>query len=193
MAGPLVVLAVPTILLGVLIGWPPEGGLLHQWLEPVFAGSEKVLGHEQEAYQLLGIDGFLVGASVAVAVLGVIFAMRLFGFRIPLFGAEVQPRPATVERWTDRLRPLYRGSSHKWWFDDLNDLLFVRIGGVVARSLWWFDVHVIDGTVNGLGAITATSGREIRRIQTGRVQNYALGIALGLLVMAGSYLLIVGR
>ena len=28
---------------------------------------------------------------------------------------------------------------------------------------------------------------------TGRVQNYALGIAIGLIVMAGSYLVIAGR
>jgi hypothetical protein len=35
------------------------------------------------------------------------------------------------------------------------------------------------------------AGRNIRRVQTGRVQNYALGIALGLIVMAGSYLLLI--
>jgi hypothetical protein len=29
-------------------------------------------------------------------------------------------------------------------------------------------------------------------VQTGRVQNYALGIALGLIVMAGSYLILAG-
>ena len=52
---------------------------------------------------------------------------------------------------------------------------------------------VVDGTVNGIGALAGGTGRELRRIQTGRVQNYALGIALGLLVMAGSYLLLAGR
>jgi hypothetical protein len=30
----------------------------------------------------------------------------------------------------------------------------------------------------------------LRRVQTGRVQNYALGIALGLIVMAAGYLVI---
>ena len=34
-------------------------------------------------------------------------------------------------------------------------------------------------------------GRGLRLVQTGRVQNYALGIAIGLLVMAGSFLVIV--
>ncbi|MEJ7696776.1 MAG: NADH-quinone oxidoreductase subunit L [Candidatus Limnocylindrales bacterium] len=36
-------------------------------------------------------------------------------------------------------------------------------------------------------------GQGLRHVQTGRVQNYALGIALGLIVMAGSYLVLVGR
>jgi len=90
-------------------------------------------------------------------------------------------------------RFLYRASLNKWWFDDLNDLLFIRVGGRVAAACWWFDRVIVDGTVNATGAAAAWVGRELRRVQTGRVQNYALGIALGLIVMAGSYLVIVGR
>jgi NADH-quinone oxidoreductase subunit L len=59
--------------------------------------------------------------------------------------------------------------------------------------MWWFDREVVDGTVNAVGAITRGSGGLISRVQTGRVQNYALGIALGLIVMAASYLIIAGR
>jgi hypothetical protein len=47
--------------------------------------------------------------------------------------------------------------------------------------------------VNGVAALTQSTGRGIRRSQTGRVQNYALGIAAGLLVMAVSYLVVVAR
>ena len=90
-------------------------------------------------------------------------------------------------------RFLYRASLNKWWFDDLNDLLFIRIGGRVAAFLWWFDRTIVDGAVNGVGLVTRDAGGGLRRIQTGRVQNYALGIAIGLLVMAGSFLLIVGQ
>ncbi|MHB8458944.1 MAG: NADH-quinone oxidoreductase subunit L, partial [Candidatus Limnocylindrales bacterium] len=88
---------------------------------------------------------------------------------------------------------LYRASLNKWWFDDLYDLLFIRIGGRVAAAMWWFDRNVVDGAVNGIGTLTIGGGRELRRVQTGHVQNYALGIAVGLIVMAGSYLLIVGH
>ena len=67
------------------------------------------------------------------------------------------------------------------------------IGGRVAAFTWWFDAKVVDGIVNGIGSLTRRSGGGLARIQTGRVQNYALGIALGLIVMVGSYLMIAGR
>jgi NADH-quinone oxidoreductase subunit L len=71
--------------------------------------------------------------------------------------------------------------------------LFIVIGGRVANALWWFDRRVVDGTVNDLATSTVGVGRNLRRVQTGRVQNYALGIAIGLIVMAGSFLVLTSR
>jgi NADH-quinone oxidoreductase subunit L len=190
MTVPLILLAIPSALIGIAIGWPPENGLIHGWLEPVFHEAELVLGHVAAPFQVYGIDGFLIGLSVTVALIGLILAAWLFGFRVPLLGVETRPRPAIIERWTERFRPLYRASAAKWWFDDLNDLLFVRFGGAVASALWWIDVNIVDGAVNAVGRLTQRSGRQIRHIQTGHVQNYALGIALGLLVVAVSYLVV---
>ena len=93
---------------------------------------------------------------------------------------------------TARVPFLYRASLNKWWFDELNDLLFIKIGGRIADGLFWFDRNVVDGTVNGVGSTTIQAGKGLRQVQTGRVQNYALGIAVGLIVMAGSYLLLAG-
>ena len=188
---PLVLLAVPAALLGLAIGWPPDSGLVHQWLDPVFAQADQTLGVHQEAFQVFGVDGALLLVSVALATLGLVTAVRLFGLRLP--GRDVEPKPAVVEATTERLRPLYIASRNKWWFDDLYHGLFYVIGGVVARAAWWFDGHVVDGVVNGVGTLTVFSGREVRRIQTGRVQNYALGIAIGLLAMAVGLLVITAR
>jgi len=193
---PLILLAIPAALLGLALTWGgpplnPEGtGLLKGWLEPVFHASEEHLYGTPEAYQLFGIDGYLIIASVAVASIGLVVGIWLFGFfnargRQALVDRIVASNPAT--------RFLYRATLNKWWFDDLNDLLFIRIGGRVAAFLWWFDRTIVDGTVNGIGSVVQGMGGGLRQIQTGRVQNYALGIAIGLLVMAGSFLLIVGQ
>jgi NADH-quinone oxidoreductase subunit L len=185
---PLILLAIPTLFIGLAIGWPPENGLLHTWLSPIFAGSIALAGRTENAYSLFGIDGALVIGSVAVAAFGIALAWRFFG--VEFLGLRRSGRPEAVHAAAGRFAFLYRASLNKWWFDELYDLLFIRIGGVVANSLWWFDRTIIDGTVNGIGALTADAGRELRRVQTGRVQNYALGIAIGLIVMAGGYLVI---
>jgi NADH-quinone oxidoreductase subunit L len=188
MTGPLVVLAVPSVIIGAALGLPFGGGLINQWLEPVFHHAEELLGHSPEAFELLGIDGGLILVSTTVAVLGMVGGWYLFGFL-----DRYRPQEALVRAWTDRVRPLYTASYNKWYFDQLYELLFVKIGGLVAAALWWFDRAVIDGTVNGVASVTQSTGRSIRHIQTGRVQNYALGIAAGLIVMAIGFLVVVSR
>jgi NADH:ubiquinone oxidoreductase subunit 5 (subunit L)/multisubunit Na+/H+ antiporter MnhA subunit len=161
------------------------------WLEPVFAPGLELLHHEEAGFALFGIDGALILASVAVAVIGVVTAWRLFGAE--LGGLRWRPNPERVRQLTARVPFLYRASLNKWWFDDLYHLLFIVIGGRIAAFLWWFDRRVVDDTVNDVASTTVGAGKNLRRVQTGRVQNYAFGIALGLIVMAGSFLVLAGR
>ncbi len=191
MTVPLILLAIPSILLGLALGLPLGDSTLHHWLEPVFHDAVTALGHPEAEYQLFGIDGFLIGASVTVAALGVALAWKFFGVELP--GIRKAPEPEAVRSWSARVPFLYRASLNKWWFDELYDLLFIRIGGRIAAAMWWFDREIVDGAVNGIGVLTRQTGRGLSHVQTGRVQNYALGIAIGLLVMAGSYLLLAGR
>jgi len=191
MTVPLILLAIPSAILGLALGLPYGGSLIGGWLEPVFAEGQELLGHEEAAFAIAGIDGALILASVAVAAIGIALAWRLFGAE--LAGLRIGGQPERVRELTARVPFLYRASLNKWWFDDLNHLVFIVIGGRVAAATWWFDREVVDGTVNALGRVTLLSGRGLRQVQTGRVQNYALGIALGLIVMAGSYLILAGR
>jgi len=175
------------------LGLPLGDSRISGWLEPIFAEGEAILhaGAEESAYALFGIDGVLIIASVTIASVGMIIGWRLFGVAIgPL---RTPARPERVRDLAARVPFLYRASLNKWWFDDLYHLLFMVVGGRIAAAVWWFDREVVDGTVNAIGGATVGAGRGLRRVQTGRVQNYALGIALGLIVMAGSYLLLAAR
>jgi NADH-quinone oxidoreductase subunit L len=51
------------------------------------------------------------------------------------------------------------------------------------------DQGVIDGAVNGVAATVGAVGRQVRRIQTGFVRNYALTILSGATVMLFLFLL----
>ena len=86
--------------------------------------------------QLVGIDGVLILASVTVAAIGIAIAWRLFGVRWLVFRRDPDPaRVAAITAASAPTRFLYRASLNKWWFDDLNHLLFIELGGRVANLL----------------------------------------------------------
>ena len=186
MVAPLIILSVPTVLLGLILGIPPEGGLIHTWLEEVFAVAEQshagvlpgsIAAGDHHGFELFGVGGLLllIGASVAVA--GVLLARRWY-----------VERPGSAERFVERipfgLGPgMYRASVNRYYIDDIYQLVFARGGVLLANALWWFDAKVIDGAVNGSGWLARQIGGLLRKTQTGRVENYGLGIAAGLVVV----------
>jgi NADH-quinone oxidoreductase subunit L len=99
--------------------------------------------------------------------------------------------PQLPERLTQQWRRLYGLSFNKWYVDELYDKAFVRPTVEVAGLLWRrMDVAVIDKAVNGVAAGVALWSRSLRLIQSGEVQHYALGMALGAVVILGVYLLL---
>ena len=154
MTVPLILLAIPSVLLGIALGLPFGDSTIHRWLEPVFHHATEMLALPHEPYALFGIDGGLILASVTVAVIGLVLAWRYFG--VELGGLRLPARPELVREISARpgLSFLYRASLNKWWFDELYHLLFIVIGGRLAQAIWWFDREVVDGTVNGIGSST---------------------------------------
>jgi len=191
MVWPLVILAVPTALVGLLLGIPPEGGVIHSWLEEVFHSSEEagilagsIAAGEHHGFALFGFGGLLllIGASVGVA--GIWMAHRWY-VRDP----DAPKR--FVERIPFGLGPgMYAASVNKYYVDDLYQLVFARGGVLLGNVLWWFDAKVIDGAVNGAGWVAQRSGGLLRKVQTGRVENYGLGMAAGLVLVLLAYLVI---
>ena len=51
---------------------------------------------------------------------------------------------------------------------------------------------VIDGAVNGVASVVRVTGSKVRRLQTGYVRNYALGLAAGTVALL-TYVFIVAR
>jgi NADH-quinone oxidoreductase subunit L len=105
MTGPLILLAIPAVLLGLAIGFPPETGLLHQWLAPVFEHTIAAGGHTEAAYSFFGIDGALAIGTTALVAIAIVLAWRLFGVEIPALGLRSQPRPDQVRALSARPEP----------------------------------------------------------------------------------------
>ncbi len=177
MALPLVVLAIPTLALGALIGWPPEAGPIYDLLS-----KSKSLGIvvSEEAKNGLSTNT-LTGYAIAtiVAVLGISIAYVMYMRRNNL-----------AQTMSARFKPIYNLFLNKWYFDDLYQWAIINNVRRLGTALWWFDANIVDGAVNGLAGLVRLSGAGLRKVQTGFVQGYALAIALGLLALI-SYLWIV--
>ena len=55
---------------------------------------------------------------------------------------------------------------------------------IAGHAVQWFDHHVIDGFVDGLAEGYQLGATYLRRLQTGRVQGYAIGLFAGVIVIA---------
>jgi NADH-quinone oxidoreductase subunit L len=69
---------------------------------------------------------------------------------------------------------------HNWFHDKLITGVFLKITHFLANPI---DQLVIDGTVNGLGRLTAKASAGMRKWQTGYVRNYALVMLAGVIVI----------
>jgi NADH-quinone oxidoreductase subunit L len=92
--------------------------------------------------------------------------------------------PDLPDRLAQRWRTAYEWSLHKWYVDEAYDRSIVRPTFAAASELWKrVDVAVIDGAVNGVARAIAWGAWFLRLLQSGQTQHYALGMALGAVVI----------
>jgi NADH-quinone oxidoreductase subunit L len=176
MVGPVVLLAGLAVVGGLLdlpfrrIEW------LDQWLEPVFA----------DAHHDIAAPSFLGG--VGLSVLAVVMGLIGLGVAYALYRRGLE----SVDRdpFDERLGFFGRLFGHAYYYDESISRF---VDGPLRGSAGWlarvFDVGIIDGAVNGVGWLVRETGSGFRRLQSGFVRNYALGVVLGTVALL-AYLLI---
>ncbi|MGQ0712373.1 MAG: NADH-quinone oxidoreductase subunit L [Gemmatimonadaceae bacterium] len=187
------VMTLPLIVLGVLSaagGWlnvpellrflgPP--GWLHHWLDPVVGAPSLVITEGSPVHLEAGTEWALIGGAVAVAVLGILFAV------VRLKPSRLVPKEQAVPE-----RGFARVLANKWYVDEIYDRGVVRPVVNVSRRLLWrvTDTWLIDGLlVNGSAKLARWFGRAGSYLQTGSVSTYAWAIVLGVLVVLGAFTL----
>ena len=170
MAMPLAVLAVPSVLVGLLgVPWNSRFGNL---LDPHEAA-------EAAAHFSWGEFLPLAGASVAISTVGITIAVLAYALHKLDLATAVAARFPRINAFL----------ANKWYLDAINDKLFVQGSRKLARSVLEVDSKVVDGVVNLTGLVTLGSGEGLKYFETGRAQFYALivfGGVIALVVLFGS-------
>jgi NADH:ubiquinone oxidoreductase subunit 5 (subunit L)/multisubunit Na+/H+ antiporter MnhA subunit len=86
-------------------------------------------------------------------------------------------------------QPLYKLFLNKYWLDELYEKIFV--GRVLLKGffagLQGFDVHVVDGAVNGVASGAMATGKALRKAHSGQLQLYGLFIGIGIVVISACF------
>jgi NADH-quinone oxidoreductase subunit L len=155
----LVLLAVGAFAGGAL-GITATNGILAKFLRPV-------VGSVAEATHGLS-ELWLAVVSVVVALVGIGLAAFVYLGKVDWQALRV--------RFAGPKRLLQRG----FYVNDAYNGLLVAPGQAAAAFLAYvFDAKVIDGAINGLGTLFRAAAGAGRRVQTGLVRNYALGVLAG--------------
>jgi NADH-quinone oxidoreductase subunit L len=168
---PLLVLAAASLLGGVLDLPFLNANLdfLDNWLDPVIEGVQHVSASS------FGLGFFLSTIAITAGLIGIAAGVAFYRRGLP---DDLQD---PVEA---RLGVFGRILERGYYFDD-------AVSWFVSKPGTWFakflsndiDAKGIDGAVNGIGKITREGGGGLRRIQTGLVRNYALGVVLGVVLL----------
>jgi NADH-quinone oxidoreductase subunit L len=157
-------------------------------------------------------DGLLATVSVGLALAAIGTAAWLWSRPEPLGPLAGLTRRNAAARAGDTLL------RNKYYLDALyEDVIVAGVRGPLARASYWVNQRVIDAVVNGTGRATAHLGRLtyrsvdqgvidaglnglaaetgalgglLRRLQSGRLPRYALGVVAGVVVIGAALVLI---
>ncbi len=172
---PLILLAIPSVIIGALTVYTVVYGDFFDGIITVLPKHD-VLGELGQEYH--GVLQFTLHAlqqpPVYLALAGVASAWVFYLLK-----------PAIPAFLADKLGFLHRLLDNKYGFDDFNQAVFARGSLGLGRFLWQRgDVNIIDGgVVNGsAGGIGQLAG-VARKVQSGYLFHYAFAMIIGLLVM----------
>jgi NADH-quinone oxidoreductase subunit L len=113
-------------------------------------------------------------APVALALAGIGLAIYLF-----LYANDCP------EKYSKKLGVIYTTARRKFYIDEVYQFITKKVlFNLIGRPAAWFDRNIVDGAVNLTGSTTQKISESIKKIQSGKVQQYAIYFLAGVIVLA---------
>jgi len=172
---PLVLLAIPSVLIGLYTVGPM---LFGDFFKDVIASAERhpamaELAHEFHGWWAMGLH------SVATPA----FWLALAGVASAWYCYMVNPR--LPEAIATRFAGIYRLLDNKYYLDRINEVVFAGGARLLGRGLWkGGDQALIDGVaIDGSARLVGWFAGVLRLAQTGRINSYAITMIVGVALL----------
>jgi NADH-quinone oxidoreductase subunit L len=172
---PLILLAIPSLLIGMLAIEPMLfgdyfGASIH--IDSVHGA----IAHLEEEFH--GVAGFVLHG-----IMGPAFWLSMLGLGSAWY--IYMKNPSIAEQASRSMAPIYNLLVRKYGFDEFNEKVFAFGTRRIGRSFWkGGDQLAIDGImVNGSARTVGWLASVLRHVQTGYLYHYAFAMIIGLLVM----------
>jgi NADH-quinone oxidoreductase subunit L len=117
--------------------------------------------------------------STAIMISSTLIALAGIGLAWLIYQKKLLSHEALREKFSG----IYKLLKNKYYIDEI----YARFGEVLvygaARAMFWFDIQVVNGLVNGIAFLTGKSGETLRYTEDGQVQSYASYMMAGVLIM----------
>jgi NADH-quinone oxidoreductase subunit L len=181
MVGPLVALAIPSVLIGAYTFQPLLFG--GGFGESIYLSAEN-----KEALHEIGASvGDWLHFGLHALTNPVFWIMAAGVFTAWLLYIKKPQLPDVIAA---KFRPIIVVLENKYFFDWFNEKFFAGGGRLLGKFFWWagdqklIDGVVVDGSAKGIGFIAGV----VRRVQSGFLYSYAFWMVIGLAVMLGWFL-----
>ena len=146
---------------------------------PAAHGAEAGHGEGHDDPGKTSVELGLMAVSIALAFAGIGIATLFF-----------KSQPERADRMAASFSGLHRLLLNKYYVDELYDAAIVQPLKAISEKVLWktVDAGVIDGAVNGTGAVVRGGASVLRLFQTGSVRAYAASVFVGVLFVLAYYL-----
>jgi NADH-quinone oxidoreductase subunit L len=172
---PLIMLAIPSVVIGFMVIQPM---LFGDYFQSAIFVSENHPAMKELMHEFHGATAMALHALTTLP-----FWLALSGVGLSWFFYMKRPDiPAAIKQ---RFSLIYSMLDRKYGFDEFNDWFFAGGARLVGRSLWkGGDVTVIDGFfVNGTARLIGWFSSLIRHVQSGYIYHYAFAMIIGVFVL----------
>ncbi len=125
--------------------------------------------HPEPAFAM---PGWLTPLAVTTSAAGILLAWLTY-----------QRGVVSASALASAFGPIRRAALAKFWLDDAFLFAYRALLLGLSAAVGWIDRYLVDGVLNVMSAGTVTAGDRLRHIQTGRVQDYVYGVAVGVLAL----------